>query len=99
MRVVGIVALVSALGAACALQPADGNDETAPGSASQTTPASATVSGGTTAGGHVGATTSDQGPQDPGSLAPGGLPPQCMRPPCDPQPQPWGGRPPVVLYK
>jgi hypothetical protein len=86
MRVVGIVALVSLLSAACALQPADSSDGTGSGSAPQQTPATATVSGGA------------QGSQ---SLTPSGgptdIPPQCMRPPCDPQPQPWGGKPPVYV--
>jgi hypothetical protein len=109
MRVVGIVALVSVLSAACALQPADGSGETTTAPGAQTSPASATVFGGSTAVLSAGSddgtvvvnntTTAGQTPPNPSSsqVTPG-VPPQCNLPPCDPQPNPWDtGRPPVYL--
>jgi hypothetical protein len=89
MRVVGIALMVSVLCAACAIQPADGADEASLGS--PTTPAA-------TAGGvhvvvpgtvqvHDGAQTGD----------PPGAPSPCSGTGCDPQPQPWGGRPPSYV--
>jgi hypothetical protein len=88
MRVVGIALMVSVLCGGCALQAADGTDEAAAGGEpSSATPAAA-------AGVHVGLPSTVQA--GPGSGGPTGAPAPCTGPgpECDPQPQPWGGRPP-----
>jgi hypothetical protein len=87
MRVVGFALMVSVLCAACAIQPGDGSYDAPSGSAA---PAAT--------GAHVVApNTLDE--MQAGSGAQSAAPAPCTTPgpECDPQPQPWGGRPPVYV--
>jgi hypothetical protein len=88
MRVVGIALMVSVLCAACAIQP-EGTDEGTFGSSATTAAATGVhlVVPGTMERAQIGAKTSD----------PIGAPTPCSGPDCDPQPQPWGGRPPSYV--
>jgi hypothetical protein len=85
MRVVGIALMVSVLCGACAFQPADGDEA---GLGSSAAPAA------TTGGVHVvGVGTQVQAGTGAQTTAP--TPCTTPGPNCDPQPNPWGGRPPV----
>jgi hypothetical protein len=99
MRVVGVGLIACMLAAGCALQPADVNDDTGMAvtsglSAAPTTPpkqgaprSSAVLS--IDSAGAAGNTS-------PAAQTLPDLPSCVGDPPCDPDPQPWGGRPPPL---
>jgi hypothetical protein len=89
MRVVGIALMVSVLCAACAIQPAEGTEGAL---GSSTTPA---ATGG--AGVHVIVPSTVQVHSGAQTGDPTGAPSPCSGTGCDPQPQPWGGRPPSYV--